>query len=119
MNAPFYVINCYSYGNIKNREGLILILLDEHQKIQFKRLSQLLMESESKYEINYYSDKIHKLLDEAEKLDKNVIEIFNEEQREEYILYKQLLLDAKTNEEISYYESKIMEIIDKNMPMPS
>lgn len=96
-----------------------MISLTEEQKNEFKVLSQLLLDAETKQEIEYYTDKIHRLLDDAENLNQNKHTFFSQEQKEQYRHYKQQLLNANTNEEILFYEDKIMELIDKTENLPT
>lgn len=92
-----------------------MISLSEHQKREFRKLSQLLLESVTEQEIIFYSDKIHQVLDEGEVKGT----IFNDAQLKQYKEYKQALLNAHNDQEISYYEKKIMNLIDNSKVSPT
>lgn len=90
-----------------------MITMNEKQKTMFDELSDNLLHAKSRNEIEYYSEKIHMLLDEVE-VDSPKEEIFTQEQLELYHKYKQELLNARTSKDITFYESKIMNLIDSN-----
>jgi hypothetical protein len=70
------------------------------------------LESTSIVEINYYSSKIHLIVDEAEINNPNNRSIFTKKQSQQLKEYRQNIMDATHIEEIDYYKEKIINLID-------